>query len=832
MKQNKVINFILEVSQVLFVFLGVYSALMCTALSLSLSLNRMMATVVLLIATFLFYGLFTVLETFHNGKLYGLLGIFVFAIVVVIRFRAELQKGAVTIVNTYLKALMSYTQTNFSLLSGKSFSGITASVEYCTSFVVIFVGILLIAIISSCFYRRRRAIVYVACTFLFFIAPMTVGSFGYFSNVITYIYVTVIVIATRFLRSDATDKRLRQKVSLIMMTVGLVLGTISFVIVTPTRYENHQSTIVEMKNSALALAKWNHEDVMTWIRQRFSGDALEYGKIGKKNSVTRNGKMLMKMSGDVEDSHGLYFRAYVGSSFMENRWRQIDDEEGKYEEEQGYLSQDGLSLDGWQLSLRNQIGDEQRSGNTNLWNTGKVTIRNFGFGYGNYVMPYYPTTAFAMDGGRTVVTNPGIEYEVEYYPAFSNELRMEVAKNQYRLADNDYWLSSQGNRNRLYNFAQSFYLTIPEEENGVVEDFKKYLTSQDNVLERYNQGTASLYDIIEETRNYIMKDTEYTLAPGKTPSDEDAVVYFLTKNKKGYCCHYATAAAMLLRGIGIPTRYAEGIYLSKEQLTKMDKKKEISVTDKDLHAWVEVYQQNFGFVPIEFTPGRGEEEADASPMRNNNDGNGGQGGSGENGGKGSISVATPTPKPEEDMTFENKQTENYNHDVENSEVESQDESSEGGAPQEDNPDSGEGGFHGWLSILLGIIGVLAFAGIVAEGQRRVRIALFKNRVKGSRTGQQIRHYYHHYVHAFEADGIKYKGQTMADYAGEIVATYEADEIEVAYFVAMTFCASFSPSDFDKSQMAEFHKASKMLRRKIYEKQKWYRKLYYMYILCL
>ena len=48
------------------VFLGVYSALMCMATSLELTFNRGIFFLIMLIASVLFYGLFSVLETFLN----------------------------------------------------------------------------------------------------------------------------------------------------------------------------------------------------------------------------------------------------------------------------------------------------------------------------------------------------------------------------------------------------------------------------------------------------------------------------------------------------------------------------------------------------------------------------------------------------------------------------------------------------------------------------------------------------------------------------------------------------------------------------------------------
>ena len=86
MKNNKLLNFLLEFSQIALVFFGVSSALSCTATSLELSYDMLPYMLVLFIAAVLFYALFSVLETFNHGKLYGLLGITLFYIIVNIRF--------------------------------------------------------------------------------------------------------------------------------------------------------------------------------------------------------------------------------------------------------------------------------------------------------------------------------------------------------------------------------------------------------------------------------------------------------------------------------------------------------------------------------------------------------------------------------------------------------------------------------------------------------------------------------------------------------------------------------------------------------------------------
>lgn len=836
MKTSKFVNFILEISQVFLVFLGVYSAVMCAALSLSLPVNRLAAALVLLGASFLFYGLFTVLETFHHGKIYGMLGISAFVILLLLRFRTEILKGVVTIVNTYLKEFMNYTQSNVTLLSNKIFEGETAGVEYCTTLTVIIVSCYLIALISSCFYRKRRSSVYIAATVLFFFVPVTVGKIGYFSNVVTYIFTSMAVVGTRFLRSDTTDKRMRQKLSLVLAGAGVVAGLITYLFIPPERYENNMNHIVEVKNSALALTSWDKEDLFTWIREYFNGDALEYGRVGRKNSVNRTGKTLLKISGDFDTDHGLYLKGYTGAFYSDGRWRQVKDEDGSYEKTMKELAADGLSLDNWHVTLRNQIGDSQTTGNENLWKTGKLTIRNLAFGYGNYVVPYYPTTSFSSVGGRMDVSVPGIQYEVEYFPVLNTEFQNGLAANSYGLAANEYWVSSQSNRERLSAFAREYYAQVPEEVAEVVEEYKAYLNSQDGLLDKYSQGTASLYQIMEETRNFIMKDTEYTLSPGRTPGDEDAVVYFLKENKKGYSPHYATAAAVLLRSIGIPTRYVEGVYVSRDALADVEgTSKELEVTDKNIHAWVEVYQDNYGFVPAEFTPGMGEEESDSSPVSdpdsesgNGNDGES-QTGSQEGQGSDAAEVQTPTPEQEDDMTFENIETDDYNHEDGDEE---QAVSEDAVTASEDTGSQDQAGGTHWWKILLWCAAVLVFVVVAAEGQRRMRIIVFKNHLKKSGFKKQIMMYYRHLERAMNQDGLRYHGQSVEEYVDEITRTYHMDPEDVSRFISMVFCANYSNNSFHKEQMYAFRSSYRAMRHQIYSGLNGVRKLYYMYILCL
>lgn len=106
-------------------------------------------------------------------------------------------------------------------------------------------------------------------------------------------------------------------------------------------------------------------------------------------------------------------------------------------------------------------------------------------------------------------------------------------------------------------------------------------------------------------RDKFTKEFTYDTDTKAAPEGRDALEYFLTESKKGNCMHFATAAALFLRQAGFPARYAEGYYLSPEQLELYEDLQNVKmpIADSDSHAWVEVYVDQLGWIPVEVTPG-------------------------------------------------------------------------------------------------------------------------------------------------------------------------------------------------------------------------------------
>lgn len=136
-----------------------------------------------------------------------------------------------------------------------------------------------------------------------------------------------------------------------------------------------------------------------------------------------------------------------------------------------------------------------------------------------------------------------------------------------------------------------------------------------------HQISGTREEVISALLTCFSEEFHYTYSPGKTPKNQDFVTYFLNVQKKGYCVYFATAATLLLRQNGIPARYCEGYCIDYEDLMDSEILEDesyeewfsgynelgetavvsVELTDANAHAWVEVYYEGFGWVPLEFT---------------------------------------------------------------------------------------------------------------------------------------------------------------------------------------------------------------------------------------
>ena len=95
----------------------------------------------------------------------------------------------------------------------------------------------------------------------------------------------------------------------------------------------------------------------------------------------------------------------------------------------------------------------------------------------------------------------------------------------------------------------------------------------------------------------------YSLDLNPVPKGEDVIEYFLLDSREGYCMHFASAATILYRMMGIPARYVSGYVVSPNEFVENeDGTYTAVVTGKRAHAWVEMYSEMYGWMYSEQTP--------------------------------------------------------------------------------------------------------------------------------------------------------------------------------------------------------------------------------------
>ena len=320
------------------------------------------------------------------------------------------------------------------------------------------------------------------------------------------------------------------------------------------------------EGSATAYAQYG---MMALMRNVASGGGVSGGMLSQNAAVMPQYKTDLILRFTPYSMEPIYLKAFSGIDYMGDRWLNVLE----------VFPEDGKMLSGT-VTRREWFGSDPQ-----IQSRGVMEVVNVDASEDYDYRPYYADDSAAFQMGNTAVYT--------YYPAVSDvEIRDEVP----------------GER----------YLQIPLSCYRAVE----------NVC-REAGFSGKPEEISQQIIDYFAENFTYTQRPGYYFGSQDYISYFLNRNKKGYCCHFASAGTMLFRYMGIPARYVEGYALSYSDVI-LDGKLleeesyesyysgysplgetalvEVDVSDAKAHAWVEIYIEGKGWVVADPTPAAGEEE--------------------------------------------------------------------------------------------------------------------------------------------------------------------------------------------------------------------------------
>lgn len=354
-----------------------------------------------------------------------------------------------------------------------------------------------------------------------------------------------------------------------------------------------------------------------YLNRYYAAGGLNDGKLGGIHSVRPDYETDLTVTFVPTSYEPVYFRGFVGIGYTDRQWYSPAGllEAGLIDSDlYNYFENDIILVSEYDiLSSENMFRAPS-----------KIDVLNVGASLNYKYYPYYTDYNLISpyeinEDGTPVNTSADVRYfswnserTYSFYPELT-VLKNPVVALPY-IALSPYLQIPDSTRNEVIKFL---------EDNNLCT---KYITEDND----YHQLTGTeLQTVINQLSNKLSSDFVYSLNPGITPGKSDFAGYFLNENKKGYCAHFATSAALIFRTLGIPARYVEGYVLSSEDLTEavIVEDAEVSdyidtsvstsnltvvradIADDKAHAWVEYYDPSFGWRVFEATTASFEDSA-------------------------------------------------------------------------------------------------------------------------------------------------------------------------------------------------------------------------------
>ena len=292
----------------------------------------------------------------------------------------------------------------------------------------------------------------------------------------------------------------------------------------------------------------------------------------------------------MEEPQKLYLRGHTYENYTGTAWEKTDGEDAaEYESLFYWLHQDGFFAQSMLSGAQSAVEEVQGKA---------MTVRTLGACRECAYLPY------ALYGNRLL--DP--EQIGDAFARGGEELSFSLLSGSV-----PEWYGVQQKLAALQNSERvKQYLAEESAYRAYVQNTDLQLTPQVRETLRIYLGESGERRTLSEIKTLILDcltdtlhyDENAAVRSGKS----DFLSYVLRQQSGGYSVHYATAATLMLRYLGVPARYVEGYFLSAEEAEKFGGGDVICLTENHAHAWSEYYLDGVGWIPFEVTPGYIDEE--------------------------------------------------------------------------------------------------------------------------------------------------------------------------------------------------------------------------------
>lgn len=489
----------------------------------------------------------------------------------------SLSNGMGQIINSFLDLYNQYYKTD-----------ITVNVYYVANAEILqalFMVQFLLGIIASFVIRKGKGLFF---TFILALVPVILAAIvGYMPSVNALLCIIASMVFYVICYKNQNEILNKKELAL----SGILLVTIFAISLVSTPFlKNYVDEHEKQYQSVRSVLNQFPDSIINGIGDNGASNTLDYseGGIGKGDftklsQFKPSGKQQMVITVTEKPTENVYLRGYASTEYTSEGWNEMSISTFSKlisplfgnDKKRMLLSEPFQRVDGSSQEIKKQ----------HIY----ISLENASTEY-SYV-PYYAMIsnedeivkdAYVKGDGKK-------EYEYEYYPRYDVE-RLENTK--------------LGEASKLWEDYKKFV----REEYMDYPDNLELLEGLCGILE-YNSKEELSYRI----DYYFEKNLSYSYSPGKCPENEDFIEYFLFENHKGFCVHFATAATIMYRMCGYPSRYMEGYMITSDEFElQNDGTYKAYVTDKMAHAWSEVFDEEKGWQVMEHTLGYVGEESNTS----------------------------------------------------------------------------------------------------------------------------------------------------------------------------------------------------------------------------
>ena len=322
----------------------------------------------------------------------------------------------------------------------------------------------------------------------------------------------------------------------------------------------------------------NAKDTLHHWRYEKAEELLPEGDLSEPVTKTESTDTILSVTADTAQT--LYLRGFVGDTYENKVWSALDAQTAAEEKDLFYwLHQSGFYPQSQLAAAARLMGNYQ---------SGSVSVQNLA---GCSLYRYEPCTVLPERAGLaknriqpSAVETSGLRGERGYsYETVSDAQTLLPELLDFLQNDTSDSVRSYLQMESAYReFVYSYALTVPAE-------FRAQLGAVlDQCCESYGPADS------------LTKEQAQTAALAFLELCFDGsgdIALPLADTADGTTYQYATVAALALRYYGIPARYVEGYTV------KTTENEPTSVDASAAGAWVEVYQDGIGWLPLALTPG-------------------------------------------------------------------------------------------------------------------------------------------------------------------------------------------------------------------------------------